>query len=60
MGISSLPPPSTDILVKTFFSSGEHVPTTGGKKFYQHTVTLGRKKEAALQLLDDGDNYQLS
>ena len=33
-------PPLTDILVNTFLNSREHVRTTGGKKFYQHTVTL--------------------
>ena len=29
-----------EILEKYVFSSGEHVLTTVGKKFYQHTVTL--------------------
>ena len=29
----------------TFLSSGEYVLTTGGKKFYQHTVTLKQKNK---------------
>ena len=36
--ISQIPPPLTDILVKYVFEL--RISTTGGKMFYQHTVTL--------------------
>ena len=44
-------PPNGYLSEIRFLSSGEHVLTTGGKKFYQHTVTLSLSRMPLVDMI---------